>query len=86
MKHCEGRFADLRQQGAPDEGPAYADADSASQVRGSAAGEAQCLHANCYVLGSSGMQASSAQPLLRAASQAVWLPTVTVQAITHVPK
>lgn len=32
VKHCEGRFAELRQQGAPDEGPSYADADAASQV------------------------------------------------------
>ncbi|KXZ43509.1 hypothetical protein GPECTOR_88g452 [Gonium pectorale] len=32
VKHCEGSFADLRARGAPDEGPAYADGDAASQV------------------------------------------------------
>ncbi|EFJ46348.1 hypothetical protein VOLCADRAFT_93190 [Volvox carteri f. nagariensis] len=32
VKHCEGSFAELRSRGAPDEGPSYADADSASQV------------------------------------------------------
>lgn len=32
VKHCEGHFSELRKRGAPDEGPAYADADAASQV------------------------------------------------------
>ena len=32
VKHFEGTFAELRAAGAPGEGPAYADADMASQV------------------------------------------------------
>ncbi|KAG2427198.1 hypothetical protein HXX76_010916 [Chlamydomonas incerta] len=32
VRYCEGRFKDLRASGAPDEGPAYQDADSAAQV------------------------------------------------------
>jgi hypothetical protein len=33
VKHTEGSFQELRAKGAPDEGPAYVDADAASQVR-----------------------------------------------------
>ncbi|KAG2493139.1 hypothetical protein HYH03_008563 [Edaphochlamys debaryana] len=32
VKHCEGSFPQLRAKGAPEEGPAYADADAAAQV------------------------------------------------------
>ncbi|KAG2427199.1 hypothetical protein HXX76_010917 [Chlamydomonas incerta] len=32
VRYCEGGFKDLRASGAPDEGPAYQDADSAAQV------------------------------------------------------
>ena len=32
VKHCEGSFRELRAAGAPDDGPAYADADAASTV------------------------------------------------------
>ena len=32
VKQCEGTFRELRAAGAPDEGPAYADADAASAV------------------------------------------------------
>ena len=40
VKHTEGSFAELRAKGAPDEGPAYADGDAASQV---CAGRLACM-------------------------------------------
>jgi type 2A phosphatase activator TIP41 len=32
IKHVEGMFLELRKKGAPPEGPAYTDADAASQA------------------------------------------------------
>lgn len=37
VKHCEGSFKTLRSCGAPGDGPAYADADTAGQVFASVA-------------------------------------------------
>lgn len=37
LKHAEGRFEELRAKGAPGEGPAWADGDTASQAFSAAA-------------------------------------------------
>ncbi len=59
VKHCEGHFSELRKRGAPDEGPAYADADAASQV--------------CSAVGSRAGQAAPPSTYVRQGQPCLWI-------------